>query len=81
MLPTGKVRKGDGNDMTPSPQRLYLIGLELDKLTSQIAELTPAFWPADVSKENDKSARSHARKEKNKLASRCVCVCVRGELI
>ena len=56
--------------MTPSPHRLYLIGLELDKLTAQIAELTPAFWPTDV--EKDKNARSMARKEKNKLASRFV---------
>ncbi len=59
----GKARRGDGNDLTPNPQKLYNIGLELEKLTSVIEGLIPA-------NELPLNARSKSRKEKNKLASR-----------
>lgn len=59
----GKARRGDGNDLTPNPQKLYDIGLELEKLTSVIEGLIPA-------NELPLNARIKSRKEKNKLASR-----------
>lgn len=59
----GKARRGDGNDLTPNPQKLYNIGLELEKLTSEIEGLIPA-------NELPVNARINSRKEKNKLASR-----------
>ena len=59
----GKARKGDGNDITPSPVKLYQIGQELKKLTRTINDLRPVNeLPVNV--------RSRSRKEKNKLASR-----------
>ncbi|XP_028966666.1 protein CREBRF homolog [Galendromus occidentalis] len=59
----GKARRGDGNDLTPNPNKLYNIGIELDKLNRIINELTP---PTDL----PSNARNKSRKEKNKLASR-----------
>jgi len=59
----GKARRGDGNDISPSPQKLLSIGLELKKLNCTINELTPVSeLPVNV--------RPKSRKEKNKLASR-----------
>ena len=59
----GKARKGDGNDITPNPLKLYQIGQELKKLTRTINDLRPVNeLPVNV--------RSRSRKEKNKLASR-----------
>ena len=59
----GKARRGDGNDLTPNPRKLLMIGLELKKLSKTINDLTPV---ADV----PVTARNKTRKEKNKLASR-----------
>lgn len=59
----GKARRGDGNDLTPNPRKLLMIGLELKKLSKTINDLTPV---ADV----PVAARNKTRKEKNKLASR-----------
>uniref|UniRef100_A0A1B6H0K4 BZIP domain-containing protein n=1 Tax=Cuerna arida TaxID=1464854 RepID=A0A1B6H0K4_9HEMI len=60
---SGKARKGDGNDLTPNPRKLNLIGKELDKLSRTINEMTPVSeLPFNV--------RPKSRKEKNKLASR-----------
>ncbi|CAH2084793.1 unnamed protein product [Euphydryas editha] len=60
---SGKARKGDGNDLTPNPRKLYLIGLELDKLGKIINDMIPVSeLPFNV--------RPKTRKEKNKLASR-----------
>ena len=60
---SGKARRGDGNDLTPNPKKLLMIGLELKKLSKVINDLTPV---AEV----PLTARSKSRKEKNKLASR-----------
>ena len=60
---SGKARKGDGNDLTPNPRKLWSIGKELDRLNKVIAEMTPV---ADV----PSAVKSRSRKEKNKLASR-----------
>ncbi|KAJ8954825.1 hypothetical protein NQ318_023382 [Aromia moschata] len=60
---SGKARKGDGNDLTPNPKKLYNIGKELDKLGRIINDMTPVSeLPFNV--------RPTSRKEKNKLASR-----------
>jgi hypothetical protein len=59
----GKARRGDGNDLTPNPRKLLMIGLELKKLSKVINELTPVAEVPAGSKPN-------SRKEKNKLASR-----------
>lgn len=60
---SGKARKGDGNDLTPNPRKLYSIGKELDKLGRTINDMTPVSeLPFNV--------RPKSRKEKNKLASR-----------
>ncbi|XP_053211364.1 CREB3 regulatory factor-like [Panonychus citri] len=59
----GKARRGDGNDLTPNPKKLLMIGLELKKLSKVINDLTPvAQVPVN--------SRNKSRKEKNKLASR-----------
>ncbi|CAL1276346.1 unnamed protein product [Larinioides sclopetarius] len=60
---TGKARRGDGNDLTPNPKKLYNIGLELEKLNCLIDGLVPV-------NELPVNARTKSRKEKNKLASR-----------
>ncbi|KAF5295290.1 hypothetical protein FQA39_LY13155 [Lamprigera yunnana] len=60
---SGKARKGDGNDLTPNPRKLFNIGKELDKLARVINNMTPVSeLPFNV--------RPKSRKEKNKLASR-----------
>ncbi|KAL3278553.1 hypothetical protein HHI36_016099 [Cryptolaemus montrouzieri] len=60
---SGKARKGDGNDLTPNPRKLYSIGKELTKLNKTINDMTPVSeLPFNV--------RPNSRKEKNKLASR-----------
>lgn len=60
---SGKARKGDGNDLTPNPRKLNSIGIELDKLSRVITDMTPVS-------ELPFTARPSTRKEKNKLASR-----------
>lgn len=60
---SGKARRGDGNDLTPNPKKLLMIGLELKKLSKTINDLTPVTDVPLV-------ARNKSRKEKNKLASR-----------
>jgi hypothetical protein len=62
-LLSGKARRGDGNDLTPSPRKLYSIGVELDSLNQAINEMTPVS-------ELPYNDRTKSRKEKNKLASR-----------
>lgn len=62
---SGKARKGDGNDLTPNPRKLHLIGKELDKLGKVINDMAPVSeLPFNI--------RPKTRKEKNKLASRYV---------
>lgn len=60
---SGKARRGDGNDLTPNPRKLLMIGLELKKLGKIINDLVPV---TDL----PLNARNKTRKEKNKLASR-----------
>ncbi|GFS26280.1 CREB3 regulatory factor [Elysia marginata] len=65
----GKARKGDGNEITPNPRKLYLIGHQLNRLNRQInacCQQITGTGPNAVSA----AQRSASRKEKNKLASR-----------
>jgi len=59
----GKARKGDGNEISPNPKKLFMIGHQLLRLNRQInaCQLGPDV-PA--------TKRNESRKEKNKLASR-----------
>ena len=57
----GKIRKCDGNDWTPNPKKLLMIGLELKKLTDAINTLSVRSTTTDM---------AMIRKEKNKLTSR-----------
>ncbi|XP_014670383.1 PREDICTED: CREB3 regulatory factor-like isoform X2 [Priapulus caudatus] len=60
---SGKARRGDGNDLTPNPKKLYAIGRELSKLGKLINDMTPVS-------EVPFNSRPRSRREKNKLASR-----------
>lgn len=59
---SGKARKGDGNDLTPNPCKLFSIGAELKKLNKLIYNINPH--------ESGAPGKPLSRKEKNKLASR-----------
>lgn len=59
----GKARKGDGNEVSPNPRKLFQIGKQLYKLNRQINGF-------QVSNDLPASIRNKSRKEKNKLASR-----------
>jgi len=61
----GKARRGDGNDVTPNPVKLFSIGKELKKLGQLINAMTP-------SAEMSATVRARSLREKNKYASR-VC--------
>ncbi|XP_046872409.1 CREB3 regulatory factor-like [Hypomesus transpacificus] len=58
-----KARKTDASDLTPDPQKLQNIGLQLQKLNAAIDGMGPVNELPVV-------ARARSRKEKNKLASR-----------
>ena len=60
---SGKVRLGDGNDLTSNPEKWLKIGSEFKKLSKIINALTPV---AEV----PVNPRGKSRKEKNKLALR-----------
>ena len=60
---TGRARKGDGNDITPSPHKLYQIGNQLNRLNRKINEMAP---PSEL----PVTTRNKTRREKNKYASR-----------
>ncbi|KAK6185003.1 hypothetical protein SNE40_007334 [Patella caerulea] len=59
----GKARKGDGNDIVPSPKKLFNLGQQIRKLNHMINEVSP-------SNDQPASIRNESRKKKNKLASR-----------
>ena len=61
----GKARKGDGNDITPSPLKLFQIGNELLKLNKKINSIG-----ANIPVKTKDGIKSKSRREKNKFASR-----------
>ena len=60
-----KRKRSEAEDMTPNPKKLHEIGKQLDRLNRIINGLRPM----DQSSAN---AKNRTRREKNKLASRCV---------
>jgi len=62
---SGKARRGDGNDVSPNPAKLYATGKELAKLAHLISTMCP---PAEL----PSSVRARTVREKNRYASR-VC--------
>jgi len=60
---SGKARRGDGNDVTPNPSKLYVTGRELHKLSRLIDSMCP---PGEL----PSNARTRNLREKNKFASR-----------
>jgi len=60
---SGKARRGDGNDITPNPSKLYATGKELRKLARLINAMCPAA-------ELPTAIRARTLREKNKYASR-----------
>jgi len=60
---SGKARRGDGNDVTPNPAKLYATGKELRKLVSLINAMCP---PGEL----PTTVRARTLREKNKYASR-----------
>ncbi|KAL8607930.1 hypothetical protein ACOMHN_005485 [Nucella lapillus] len=59
----GKARKGDGNEISPNPRKLYMIGQKLCRLTR---EINGVHLAGDL----PPGVRSQSRREKNKLSSR-----------
>lgn len=55
---SGKARRGEGNDTTPNPEKLYEIGCQLTSLTQQMSTL--------------EGESAHVKREKNVLSSRYV---------
>ncbi|KAL7668855.1 hypothetical protein ACOME3_009539 [Neoechinorhynchus agilis] len=55
-----KLRKGDGNDVTPNPQKLLLLGMQIKQLTEASYRMTPSGT----------EHKECLKREKNKLASR-----------
>jgi len=60
---SGKARRGDGNDVTPNPSKLYAAGKELRKLARLINAMCP---PGEL----PTTIRARTLREKNKYASR-----------
>lgn len=60
---SGKARRGDGNDVTPNPSKLYATGRELRKLARLIYAMSA---PGEMSA----ALRARTLREKNKYASR-----------
>ena len=70
-----KLRKGDGNDVTPNPMKLYQLGKQIRDLSALVNKpnsSTPSVYHGiyhfDHQTNNNDSAE--VKKEKNKIASR-----------
>lgn len=59
----GKARKGDGNEISPNPKKLFMIGHQLRRLNKNINA-------CQIGPDVPTPQRNEAKKEKNKLASR-----------
>lgn len=80
-----KLRKGDGNDVTPNPMKLYQLGKQIRDL-SMIGKTTSTSTPSvyhgiyHVDHQTNANDTAEVKKEKNKIASRLVLV-IRKEFI
>ena len=65
-----KLRKGDGNDVTPNPNKLYQLGKQIRDLSSNPTSVYHGIYHVDHQINSNDTAE--VKKEKNKLASRYV---------
>ncbi|CAF1082962.1 unnamed protein product [Adineta steineri] len=63
-----KLRKGDGNDVTPNPMKLYELGKQIRDLSNNSSSVYHGIYHADPHTNNNDTAE--VKKEKNKIASR-----------
>jgi hypothetical protein len=63
-----KLRKGDGNDVTPNPMKLYQLGKQIRDLSNNSSSVYHGIYHVDHHTNNNDSAE--VKKEKNKIASR-----------
>ena len=72
-----KLRKGDGNDVTPNPVKLYQLGKQirdLSSLTGKTNANTTSVYHGiyHVEQQFNSNDTAEVKKEKNKIASRYV---------
>ncbi len=72
-----KLRKGDGNDVTPNPLKLYQLGKQIRDLSSLVGKsnsTTPSVYHGiyHVDHQTNNNDSVEVKKEKNKIASRLV---------
>ncbi len=72
-----KLRKGDGNDVTPNPVKLYQLGKQIRDLTSFVGKpnsTTQSVYHGiyHVDQQTNNNDTVEVKKEKNKIASRYV---------
>ena len=71
-----KLRKGDGNDVTPNPIKLYQLGKQIQDLSNNSSsagyEINYMDQPTTTTTNNNNNETSEVKKEKNKIASRFV---------
>lgn len=65
-----KLRKGDGNDVTPNPMKLYQLGKQIRDLSNNSASVYHGIYHVDHHINSNDTAE--VKKEKNKIASRFV---------
>ena len=64
-----KLRKGDGNDVTPNPIKLYQLGKQIRDLLNNTSSLYQGIYNVG-SHQSSANDTVEAKKEKNKLASK-----------
>ena len=69
-----KLRKGDGNDVTPNPLKLYDLGKQIRDLSNNSSSVYHGIYHVDHHTNNNDTAE--VKKEKNKIASRFV-LCIK----
>ena len=74
-----KLRKGDGNDVTPNPVKLYQLGKQIRGLLNNSSSLYQGIY--NVGQQSSTNDSVEAKKEKNKLASKYVIVVERYRMI
>jgi len=65
-----KLRKGDGNDVTPNPKKLYELGKQIRDLLKNSSSVYQGIY--NVEHHTNPNDSVEAKKEKNKLASKFV---------
>lgn len=63
-----KLRKGDGNDVTPNPMKLYQLGKQIRDLSNNSSSVYHGIYHIDHHINSNDTAE--VKKQKNKIASR-----------